>query len=125
MHLGFAHELFNGKCRKELDLEGNSAGVCIFDNGPRSRFGGGKLQDYKVLELPILLPLVTPCRQINSNTNGAKFVTNLIHDRANVIPPEISTGTELEQIGKVKISNSPPPSSDRAPSLDQISSESS
>lgn len=48
MHLGFAHELLNGKCRKELDLEGNSAGVCIFDSGSKTRFGGGKLQDYKV-----------------------------------------------------------------------------
>jgi hypothetical protein len=100
MHLGFAQDLLNGKCRKELELEGDSAGVCIFDSQPRSRFGGGKLQDYKV-PLPPPDPSLSSCPQINSNTNGAKFVTNLTQDRPNVLPPEVATGTNLEQISKV------------------------
>jgi hypothetical protein len=103
MHLGFAQDLLNGKCRKDLELEGNSAGICIFDNQPKSRFGGGKLQDYKVDDIDLLITTSSayPRSQINSNTNGAKFVTNLIQDRPNVLPPEVATGTNLEQIGKV------------------------
>lgn len=59
MHLGFAHDLLNGKCSKELDHEGNSAGVCIFDCGAKNRFGGGKLQDYQVSSTyPLVLILL-------------------------------------------------------------------
>mmetsp|Transcript_12468 Transcript_12468/g.12882 ORF Transcript_12468/g.12882 Transcript_12468/m.12882 type:complete len:1070 (-) Transcript_12468:84-3293(-) len=87
IHLNLSNELLSGKCKRSLEYEGESAGVCIFDIGPKTRFGGGKLQDYK----------------INSNTNGAKFVTNLTQDRPNVLPPEVATGTPLEHIGKTKL----------------------
>jgi hypothetical protein len=63
------------------------AGVCIFDSAPPERFGGGRLQDYI----------------INSNTFGGKFVTNIVQDKPNVIPPEKASGTILESLEKTVI----------------------
>jgi hypothetical protein len=63
------------------------AGVCLFDSSPPERFGGGRLQDYV----------------INSNTFGGKFVTNVVQDKPNVIPPERASGTVLECLDKSKI----------------------
>eukprot|EP01032_Pedospumella_encystans_P017823 gene17823-20301_t len=42
-----------------------SAGVCLIDEGPAAKFGGGKLQDYI----------------INANTWANKFVTNVMDDK--------------------------------------------
>jgi hypothetical protein len=100
IHLGFGSELLSGRGRREFELEGGSGGVCIFDVSSKSRFGGGRLQDYKVRDEPISFTSSFQ-KQINSNTNGAKFVTNITHDRPNVLPPEIASGTPLEHIGKV------------------------
>jgi hypothetical protein len=60
------------------------AGICLYDSSSPERFGGGRLQDYI----------------INSNTFGGKFVTNIVQDRPNVIPPEKATGTILESLEK-------------------------
>ncbi|CAM9762520.1 unnamed protein product, partial [Ectocarpus fasciculatus] len=74
VRLGYFSELCG--CR------GNSAGVCVVEKGPASRFGGGKLLDY----------------EINSNTWGDKFATNVTKDKPNAMPPESVTGTPLESL---------------------------
>ena len=38
---------------------GNSAGLCVIEKGPASRFGGGKLLDYEVSWFSYLLRLVS------------------------------------------------------------------
>ena len=40
---------------------------------------------------------------INSNTQGGKFVTNIVQDRPNIIPPEKATGTVLESLQKTDV----------------------
>ena len=62
-----------------------AAGVCIIDGSSRERFGGGRLQDYL----------------INSNTFAKKFVSNVIDDKPNMLPPEMVTGTPLESLRQV------------------------
>lgn len=54
----------------------------MIDKDCQNRFGGGRLQDYA----------------INSNTEGRKFVTNITKDKADTIPPEITTNTCLENL---------------------------
>jgi len=82
---------------KEL-LEGNSGnsdsgrpkigGICIIEKNESKRsFGGGKLCDYI----------------INSNTWANKFVTNVIKDKPDVIPPESIQGTILENLNGSKM----------------------
>lgn len=64
------------------------AGVCIIDAGPFQRFGGGRLQDY--------------C--INSNTYVNKFVTHVIEEKPDNLPPERVKGTPLERLNKLQSS---------------------
>lgn len=59
----------------------------MFDICSEERLGGGRLQDYL----------------INSNTQGGKFVTNIVQDRPNIIPPEKATGTVLESLQKTDV----------------------
>eukprot|EP00598_Pedospumella_elongata_P005376 CAMPEP_0184983198 /NCGR_PEP_ID=MMETSP1098-20130426/12506_1 /TAXON_ID=89044 /ORGANISM="Spumella elongata, Strain CCAP 955/1" /LENGTH=1252 /DNA_ID=CAMNT_0027507003 /DNA_START=65 /DNA_END=3823 /DNA_ORIENTATION=- len=59
-----------------------SAGVCLIDEGPAAKFGGGKLQDYI----------------INANTWANKFVTNVMDDK-DVLPKETVVGTPLQGLG--------------------------
>ena len=53
------------------------SGVCVIDAQPQERFGGGKLQDYV----------------INSNTNADKFVSNVVEEKPNMLPPESVCGS--------------------------------
>lgn len=57
-------------------------GICMIDKGNLERFGGGRLQDYA----------------INSNTWAGKFVTNVIADKGDNLPPESIEGTILEKL---------------------------
>ena len=41
------------------------------------------------------------CKQINSNTWGDKFATNVINDKPNAMPPETIQGSDLEQLRNV------------------------
>ena len=65
-----------------FDTNESLAGVCIIDKCGIDRFGGGTLQDYV----------------INSNTYANKFVTNVIENKPDVVPPESSQGTLLENL---------------------------
>ena len=59
-----------------------AAGVCLIEAGELQKFGGGRLQEYR----------------INSNTFGRKFVTNVIEDKPTLEPPEIVEETQLEKL---------------------------
>lgn len=59
-----------------------SAGVCLIDGDTVDRFGGGRLQDYL----------------INSNTFINKFVTNVVEEKLDNLPPEKVNGTVLEAL---------------------------
>ena len=65
-----------------IDTDESLAGVCIIDKCGMDRFGGGTLQDYV----------------INSNTHANKFVTNVLENKPDVVPPESSQGTLLENL---------------------------
>ena len=65
-----------------IDTNESLAGVCIIDKCGMDRFGGGTLQDYV----------------INSNTHANKFVTNVLETKLDVVPPESSQGTLLENL---------------------------
>jgi len=83
IHLGVINELCSFGAHRDPSGElKKKAGVCMFDASCPERFGGGRLQDYV----------------INSNTFGGKFVTNIVQDRPNVIPPEKASGTILETL---------------------------
>lgn len=58
-------------------------GVCLIDKGSMQRLGGGTLQDYV----------------INSNTYIGKFVTNVVNEKADNLPPEHTKHTLLEGLG--------------------------
>lgn len=60
----------------------SSAGICLFEGGSVERFGGGRLQDYV----------------INSNTFINKFVTNVVDEKPDNLPPEKVRGTQLEKL---------------------------
>lgn len=65
-----------------LEANGESLGTCIVDKENRSRFGGGKLQDYIV----------------NSNTYGSKFATNITCNKDEVIPKETISNTTFASL---------------------------
>ena len=67
-------------CRGDEDTM--LAGVCIIDKNSKTRFGGGRLQDYS----------------INSNTYANKFASSVLDDKPASIPPEKCTGTSLEKL---------------------------
>jgi hypothetical protein len=95
IRLGYLAELCSGSTA--------TAGVCIVEKGPENRFGGGRLLDYEVtcgssVSQHAHLLFVS---QINSNTWGDKFATNVTIDKPNCMPPEAVTGTALEKLRKV------------------------